>query len=198
MKKVLSVAVFSAMVLTGSTCFGANDGSVYIKGAVKYVMPSDPEIQNMVEVESDNGYGFGGAVGMQFLEQFRVEAEIATQKTDVDALQFAGQTTGIGSGDIRITTYMVNGYYDIPVSNGFGIYLTGGLGLGTTTLSLYDIDGDDTGFAWKLGAGMFYAFDSNLFLDIGWEYVSLDDADFDVDVDDIYTNNISAAIRYHF
>lgn len=198
MKKTLSVVAVSAMLLTGSACFGADDPSVYVKGSLKYVMPSDPKVEGL-KVESDNGYGFGGAVGMRFMEQFRVEAEIATQKTDVDGLYLEGGSGKvIDSGDVRITTYMVNAYFDLPISNGFGLYVTGGLGLGTTTMSLYNIDGDDSGFAWKAGAGMFYAIDSNLFMDLGWEYVSLNDADFDVTVDDIYTNNITAAIRYHF
>lgn len=196
MKNVLGVTVVSALVFAGSTCMAA-DG-MYVKGIGKFVMPSDPSIENL-NVENDNGYGFGAAVGATF-DQFRIEGEISTQKTDLDAISLRDENAGasIGSGDIRMTTYMVNGYFDLPISNGFGIYITGGLGYGTVTLSVYDVDGDDGGFAWKGGAGMFYNFNDNMTVDLGWEYVSMDDADVDVEVSDLTTNNIVAAFRYAF
>ncbi len=196
MKKIFSVATLSALMLAGTSCLAA-DG-FYVKGSLKYVMPSDPEVASM-NLENDNGYGLGAAVGMTF-GQFRIEGEIATQKTDLDSIGVVGDNTnvGIGSGDVRMTTYMVNGYFDIPVNDSFGFYVTAGLGYGTTTISIEQIDGDDSGFAWKGGAGVFYSFTPNLTMDIGWEYVTMDDADLDVDVTDLYTNNISASLRYTF
>ncbi len=196
MKKIVSVATLSALMLAGSSCLAA-DG-VYVKGILKYVMPADPEIAYM-NLDSDNGYGWGGAVGMTF-NQFRIEGEITTQKTDLDAIGIVGDNAnmGIGSGDVRMTTYMVNGYFDIPVNDVFGFYVTAGLGYGTTTVSIERIDGDDSGFAWKGGAGMFYSFTRNMAMDLGWEYVTMDDADLDVDVTDLYTNNIVATFRYTF
>lgn len=196
MKRQFSVLAVMGIVLAGSACFAA-DG-VYVKGIAKYVMPADPSIDNL-NVKNDNGYGWGGAVGMAF-EQFRVEGEITTQKTDLEAVAIRGGAAGVAvnSGDVRMTTYMVNGYLDIPVTDGFGVYLTGGLGYGTVTLSVYNIDGDDSGFAWKGGAGVFYALDDNMVMDFGWEYVTMDDADLDVEVSDLYTNNLVAAFRYTF
>lgn len=197
MKKVLSTVALTSLVLAGTNCLAA-DG-IYVKGIAKYVAPSDPSIAH-IQLENDNGYGWGGAVGWT-MSQFRVEGEISTQKTDLDAVGSAAAPSarrGIGSGDVRMTTYMVNGYFDIPVSNGFGFYLTGGLGYGTATVSIYDIDGDDSGFAWKGGLGMFYAIDDNMAVDLGWEYVTMDDADLDVSVSDLSTNNVVAAFRYSF
>lgn len=82
MKNVLGVTVVSALVFAGTTCMAA-DG-MYVKGIGKFVMPSDPTIENL-NVENDNGYGFGAAVGATF-DQFRIEGEISTQKTDLDAI----------------------------------------------------------------------------------------------------------------
>ena len=196
MKKVLAAMAVSSLLLAGTSCLAAE--GMYVKGSVKYVMPGDPEIE-FLNVASDNGYGFGGAIGMA-MNMFRIEAEIATQKTDVDALGAVWDNTGVPveSGDVRMTTYMVNGYLDIPVSGGFGLYGTGGLGYGTTTLSVYNVDGDDSGFAWKVGAGAFFEINPNLALDVGWEYVTMDDADMDVDVTDLYSNNVVASFRYTF
>lgn len=196
MKTVLGVMVVSALVLAGTTCFAVE--GLYVKGVGKYVMPSDPTIEHL-NLESDNGFGWGGAVGWTF-EQFRVEGEITTQKTDIDKVGLRGDDSGvaIGSGDVRMTTYMANGYFDIPIRDGFGIYITGGLGYGTATVSVYNVDGDDSGFAWKGGAGVFYAINDNMAVDLGWEYMSMDDADLDVDVSDLKSNNIVAAFRYTF
>ena len=197
MKKVLSAIAVSGLILAGTSAFAA-DG-VYVKGILKYVAPSDPEIE-FVKLDNDNGYGWGGAVGYA-VKQFRIEGEITTQKTDIDAIGISGTNAGVayGSGDVRMTTYMVNGYFDIPVSNGFGFYLTGGLGYGTASITTSNlVDGDDSGFAWKGGAGMFYNFNDNMAVDLGWEYVSMSDADLDVDVTDLYTNNIVATFRYKF
>ena len=196
MKKIFSVAAVSALILAASSCFAA-DG-IYVKANLKYVMPSDPEIAH-INLDNDNGYGWGGAVGWA-MNQFRVEGEISTQKTDLDSIAIPGDrfARGIGSGDVRMTTYMVNGYFDIPVNDMFGFYVTAGLGYGTTTLSIQEIDGDDSGFAWKGGAGMFYSFTPNMAMDLGWEYVTMDDADLDVDVTDLYSNNIVASFRYTF
>ena len=188
MKNLLGAVVLSVLLLTGSVCFAAGDTTIYIKGIVKYVMPSDPSIDNW-KLESDDGFGWGGALGVT-LNQFRLEGEISTQKDDIK-----GDDLG---GDIRLTTYMVNGYFDIPVSGGFGLYLTGGLGYGSVAISLDDVDGNDGGFAWKGGAGVFYAFNDNMAMDLGWEYISMDDADVDVEVSDLNTNNIVAAFRYAF
>ena len=197
MKKVLSTVALSGLVLAATSCLAA-DG-MYVKGIIGYVMPADPGIESL-NTDMDNGYGWGGAVGWT-MDQFRVEGEIVTQKTDIDALGIRGEDTApvnIGSGDVRMTTYMVNGYWDIPVNNGFGFYLTAGLGYGTADVSVYNVDGDDGGLAWKGGAGVFYAIDDHMAVDLGWEYKSMDDADLDVTVEDLYTNNIMFASRYGF
>lgn len=203
MKKVLSVLAVSAFVFVGSSCLaaaGPGGSPMYVKVLGKYVMPSDPEVMGL-EIESDNGYGLGAAFGLEF-DQFRVEAEFATHKTDIDAITLSGWNgsgVGIGSGDTRIDTYMINGYYTFPVGQGFGIYVTAGLGMGTTTISIYNVDDDDTGFAWKGGAGVSYTLNPNMALDFGWEYVGLDDPTIDnVDMSDVYNNSLVFAFRFMF
>lgn len=197
MKNALAPIVAAGIILTGSACFAA-DG-IYLKGIGKYAMPSDPTIEN-VNLKSDNGYGLGAAIGYTVSNDFRIEGEISTQKADLDAIGLGSNDAGkvIDSGDIRMTTYMVNGYWDLHIKDGFGIYLTGGLGYGQATVSVYNVDGDDGGFAWKGGAGVFYTIDDRMAVDLGWEYVSLDNAEIDAEVRDLDSNNIVAAFRYNF
>ena len=208
MKKVVSTVVAAAFVLAGGTCFAQVDdtaGPVYVKVLGSFTSLSDPDVElidpdvQILEVESDSGWGLGGAVGMQF-NQFRVEAEIAHQINDIDAISGSNIVLGVPSGDIRITSYMVNGYYEFPISGGFGIYVMGGLGMATTDINIQSVDDNDTTFAFKAGAGVSYNFTSNMAMDFGYEYLNVDDVEGDnnIEVSDIYSNNIVAAFRYRF
>ncbi|MBU1233677.1 MAG: outer membrane beta-barrel protein [Proteobacteria bacterium] len=204
MKKILSVLTVSGFIFAGGSCLAA-DGSagspLYLKVLSSYVMPSDPEFAGL-EIESDNGFGFGGAVGLQF-NQARVEAEFAYQKTDIDAFTSSSMTDGYGagidSGDTKILSYMINGYYEFPVAEGFGIYVTAGLGMATTEFNIQDADDHDTTFAYKGGAGVSYAFDSHMAIDLGYEYLGVEDAEINrVEVSEINSNKIVGAFRYRF
>ena len=170
---------------------------IYVKALGKWALSSDPEIEGF-ELETNDGYGFGGAVGMAF-GQFRAEFEVATQKTDIDDIKFGNLTAGLGSGDVRVTTYMVNGFYEFPIFDGFGIYVMGGLGMGTTDVNIYNADGDDTTFAYKAGTGVSYAFTENVAVDLGYEFLGLEDADIEgTEVTDIYSHNVVGAVRFTF
>ena len=154
-----------------------------------------------MEIESDNGYGIGAAVGMQF-NQFRVELELAHQINDIDALTIANvAAVGIPSGDLRITSYMANAYYELPIANGWGVYVMGGLGMATTDINIQSVDDNDTTFAFKGGAGVTYNINSNMAVDVGYEYLNVDDIEFEsdnVEVSGIYSNNLVGAFRYRF
>ncbi len=89
MKKGLSAVVLPSMLLAGISCLAAE--GMYVKGILKYVMPADPTI-DFITTDMDNRYGWGGAIGWGF-NQFRVEGEITTQKTDLDAVGIIGDRT---------------------------------------------------------------------------------------------------------
>jgi len=212
MNKVLSGMAVFAFVAAGSLCFvqqaaAEANSPVYVKAIGKFVMLSDPDVElinpdvQVMEVESDSGWGLGAAVGMHF-NQFRVEFELAHQINDIDAITVGNvAAVGIPSGDTRITSYMANAYYDIPINNGWGIYLTGGLGAATTDVNIQSVDENDTTFAFKVGAGVFYAINSNMTVDLGYEYLDVDDVEFEsdnIEISGIYSNNIVAAFRYRF
>ena len=135
--------------------------------------------------------------------QFRVEAEIAHQINDIDAISGFNTVLGVPSGDIRITSYLVKGYYEFPIAKGWGIYLMGGLGMATTDINIQSIDDNDSTFAFKGGAGVSYTINSNMAVDVGYEYLNVDDVEINdrndkFEVSDIYSNNIVAAFRYRF
>lgn len=92
---------------------------------------------------------------------------------------------------------MVNGYYDIDLNKSWGLYVMGGMGYGTADYTVQEVSGDDGGFAWKGGAGAYYNLNEEITLDLGYEYLSLDNAGID-EVSGLTSNNIIAAVRYQF
>lgn len=208
MKKVFSVMALATLVFAGTSCLAAEAGPVYVKVLGSFASLSDPDVElkdpdvQVLEVESDNGWGIGAAVGMHF-NQFRIEAEITHQINDIDALTFGPVVVGVPSGDIRGTSYMVNGYYEFPIAEGWGIYLGGGLGMATPDINIQSLDDNDTTFAYKFGAGVSYTINSNMAVDLGYEYLNVGDVEINdgndrFEISGIYSNNLVAAFRYRF
>ena len=253
MKKVLSIAVVSALVLTASAAFAGGPGK---RGMSEMPVGCGPECQEQIdelqasqaqqlealraqaaEIESlknreddiynpwyvraafkfgwgsqkdhlsrdfDNKTGFGGqlAVGKVFRSDygdFRVEFEAAYQKADFDDYE----------GDVALTTFMVNGYYDIPVSDMFGLYLTVGGGYGNYNIDagiqrtpndhINYVDHGNGVFAYKGGAGMTFNFTEQLALDLGYEYLGTTDAELNnAEFTGIRTHNVVTSLRFMF
>ena len=74
-----------------------------------------------------------------------------------------------------------------------------GMGYGDVTLSLYNVDDNESTFAYKFGLGVSYSFAANQAIDFGWEYLGTSDVVIDtLDVNDINTNNFILGYRYSF
>lgn len=173
----------------------------YVRGAFKFGWGSQ---KDYLSRDMDNEVGFGGqvAVGKAFgtdFGDFRLEFEYAYQKADLDETD----------GDVSYQTFMVNGYYDIPVTDIFGLYLTVGAGYGNYSLNAgivetpnghvnYVNHTNDT-FAYKGGAGMTFNFTDSLALDLGYEYLGSSDATINNgEYTDIRSHNIVTSLRFMF
>ncbi len=187
----------------------------YVKGVGKMTMFSNlgtDAIDRTTSIgfdTSSTGYGVGGGIGRQF-GQFRVDGIWDTNKTDLDNarvthLDERGEL-GVGSGDIRINTLMLNGYYDIPVADiwaaagdAWSVYGMFGMGYANVTMSVYNVDDNEKTFAYKGGVGVTYSFAGNQAVDLGWEYLGVGDVVIGgLDVNDINSNNIILGYRYSF
>ncbi len=201
MKKHSAAAMVAAaaIMLAASPGFAAKSYKHYVKVSGKYSMMGDMDITNRLQVDSDDGYGFGGAIGTQ-MEMFRIEAELATQKNDINALEVGDDKVAFAqSGDSRIDTALVNAFFDIPLAGGLSMYAGGGAGAAIVTVNLYDLDSDDTVFAYKFAAGLSYAFTPEMGADLGYEYLATEDVELDhIEVKDISSNNVVLAFKYMF
>ena len=157
-----------------------------------------------MEFSYDTGWTIGAAVGYS-LNNIRVEGEISYQKSDFD------ETTGLGlsldsTGDVTGTAFMVNGYYDFVNSSKFIPYIGAGLGYANVEINDYNIPGsgvpdyndDDSVFAYQFGAGIGYAINEKIMIDLKYRYFSTADPEFDTSEVEISGNKFCLGMKYSF
>ena len=198
LKRLSMFAVMTCLVTTG-TAFAANPAPNYVKLIGKYTRMSDMDITDQLQVDSDEGYGFGAAIGRHF-GWFKLEAEIATQESDLNNFEVnerGGRT--FATADTRIDTLLLNAFVDVPVAGDLWVYGGGGFGGAAVTVSTRDYDADETVFAYKLAAGVSYYFSDNFGTELGYEYLATEDVSYNlVDFEDISSSNVVLAFKYMF
>jgi opacity protein-like surface antigen len=78
------------------------------------------------DVRFDAGWAVSGAVGWRVLDYYRLEFEISHRENDVLDVD----PGFFSDGTMRATTYMVNGYVDLPVYSYSGVVPYIGAGIG--------------------------------------------------------------------
>ena len=167
---------------------------------MKLVWPNQVDFQSN-DLDSDMGWGFQAAVGKVFpadYGSFRLEFEFGDQFADMED----------SDGEVALTTYMINGYYEMPIDDMFALYATAGAGYGR-----YDIDAgivnptDGMGyinhsedvFAYKGGAGATYNINEQMAVDLGYEYLGTSHATINgAEVNKIGSHNIVTSFRFMF
>jgi opacity protein-like surface antigen len=198
LKKISTIAALTFVFAAGNAV--AEPNPYYVKLLGKYTRMSDMDITNQLQLDSDEGYGFGGAFGVH-IDWFKIEAELATQESDLNNFEFrgVGGARSFDTADTSIDTLMINAFVDIPVSGDFSVYAGGGIGGAAVTVSARDFDADETVWAWKLAAGVSYNFSDEWGAEFGYEYLATDDVEYNfVDVEDISSSNLTFAIKYMF
>jgi opacity protein-like surface antigen len=199
MKKICTIAALTFVFAAGNAV-AESSYPYYVKLLGKYTRMSDMDITNQLQLDSDEGYGFGGAFGVQ-IDWFKIEAEIATQENDLNNFEFrgVGGARSFDTADTGIDTLMVNAFVDIPVVDDFSVFAGGGIGGAEVSVSARDFDADENVWAWKLAAGVCYNFSDEWGAEFGYEYLATDDVEYNfVDVEDISSSNLTFAIKYMF
>ncbi len=177
----------------------------YVKGVARLVWSGSMDIDKAeygYKGETDTGYGLGLAGGRRF-GNFRAEGEMAAQTAD-----FA--TAGLS--ELTVKTLMLNGFYHVPVPefwvfgrncNTLSVYGMAGMGAGKAEVTFDDdVEDSDTGFAYKVGAGVAYDFAANMALDLGYEYMRTSSLQLGNEehtlFNDVKTSSVNAALRYSF
>lgn len=130
----------------------------------------------------DDGYSVGAAVGYKLNEYIRFEGEYAYSNNDFGnkyrSATFIGRNT---SGDVTIQSLMANVWLGTRLG-ALKPYIGGGIGYGWVDGDLKvsngagnQFGGDDSGFAYQLGAGVGYQINNNLDLELGYRWKKVED-----------------------
>ena len=165
---------------------------VSVMGGVAFLTDSDV---NPI-IDTDTGYALGAAAGYK-MGKYRVEGEVGYQKNNVDECESSCRRT---SGDIKAYSFLINGYYDFFTKSGFTPFLSAGIGVAK-------VDGDvnriahveDTAVAYQVGAGVAYAINKDLAVDLKYRYMdTVDDFGFGNTDPEFSTHNVLLGLRYMF
>jgi len=230
MKKALSLLAAAVLVLGWSAPSYA--GNTYASGNIGIVwfdnlngIESDYDSRDSsIDVSLDSGVSLTGAVGCD-MGDTRVEAEMGYQTNDAVSAEIVrdykpskekDDDSWDWGGDVSLTTFMFNGYYDIPLmESGLELFLTAGVGgafysfndVGDLNDDSYRGTTSGSTWAYQLGAGLALPVSDNLVVDARYRYFNTaeftteDDFDaFDDDsmILDISSHSALVGLRYNF
>lgn len=218
-KAILLTAGCTLTVLCALPALAAEKASgPYMSGHLGIAMPSDTTLTDStvpgvsLEVEYDTGLAMDLALGYKF-GPTRLEGEIGYQKNDFDdvTVSIAGvgsaslKSAGVPfSGDVKTTSFLLNGYYDFTNDSAFTSYLTAGLGLAKVKASFdlpsvgYSGSDSDTVFAYQVGAGVEYALNQTVSLDVRYRYFATSDPSFDTLDAEFDSHNLMLGAKVKF
>lgn len=167
---------------------------------------NDRYVPGTFTVETDSGFTGTVAMGFRINPNIRLEAEFAYQKNDLDRMNYGWWDTAKLDGDIWSNSILINGYIDFVNDSPFTPFVTAGLGGAYVKLNDLKIpgewgpgyNGNDTVFAYQVGAGVGYALTPQVTLDVKYRYFATADPDFDGTDMEYASHNIYAGIRLDF
>jgi len=192
MKVFFSMVGFVCML--ASTAL-AQDGHWYtgLKGGVNGGADADVTGFNVpISISTETGAAALWTVGYA-RNQWRVESELSWRRNDLDQVSGPGWSVSAG-GTLRNFAWMVNGIYEVPMTNLFTTFLLGGIGLamveGEVTSVAGDgvaVDDDKTSFAYQVGAGVEYPLSEDFALEVSYRFFGTPTVAFDaVDVNNTH------------
>ncbi len=190
MKKTLSL--LALLAVAGMASAPAQAATHYVSGMAGVSWMEKINAVNTYSgysPEYDSNYDLGaglnllGAVGCDY-GHTRLEAELGYQKHDfksVDGIYWGAENM---QGDVSVSSFLVNGYYDIELGSKVELYATAGVGvahLSFNGVAPADYASDElytweeTTTAWQIGAGLAVPISDNVKLDLRYRYFSTTD-----------------------
>lgn len=210
MKKNILMIAGCAMLLSFSSIAYSAEGP-YVSGNLGLAIASDSDMTDStdpgitIDVQSDSGLAFGVAAGYAFGNNTRIEGEIAYQKNDLDKASLLGVDVDL-TGDTSSLALLLNGYYDFANESRFTPFIGAGIGFAKVEFNDFNVPGsgvpsssdDDTVFSYQLGAGVGYAVNDKITLDVKYRYMGTSDPEFDTTTVEYSSHNFYAGIRVAF
>lgn len=211
MKKKISTIACCAMLLSISTIAYSAEGP-YVNANLGLAIPTDSDMTDStlpaitIDIEADTGLALGVAAGYDFgIYNVRLECEIAYQKNDLDKASLWGVDVDL-TGDTSSLALLVNGYYDFANDSAFTPFISAGLGFAKVEVNDLNVPGsgipsysdDDTVFAYQVGAGVGYAVNEKVSVDVKYRYCATSDPEFDTTEIEYSGHNLYAGVRVGF
>ncbi|MBM9518971.1 porin family protein [Desulforhopalus vacuolatus] len=210
MKKNIFMITSCIMMLSISSVAYSAPGP-YMSVNVGVAILNDSDVTDSTEpgltmdMESDSGLALGVAVGYAVAGNMRFEGEFAYQENDLDNVSFYGIGTDL-TGDTASYAFLLNGYYDFKNTSAFTPFISGGVGMVQVEINNMnfpgsddpDVSDDDTVFAYQFGAGVAYAVNEQISIDVKYRYFGTSDPEFETTEVEYSSNNIYAGVRIAF
>jgi len=209
MKKTFSAFVVLLMLLMlPSISLGAKIGpyiSVQLGGAFLTDSDLSEEGYDLGTMKFDPGFASSFAGGFNF-GMFRIEGELGYQGNNVDykyndALHddhyyddHHHHYSNDDSSDLTAYSLMGNIYLDFVNPSPVTPFLTAGIGMATVKL----FDYDDTVFAYQVGAGLAFAINPHMSIDLKYRYFATEDLDFEGVKAKFASHNVYCGFRFTF
>jgi opacity protein-like surface antigen len=210
-----------ACIALAAPTFGADE--TYLSLAVGRTLVNDAtvkvsDIQTRIKTDFDKGGALAAAIGVRTQKIYRGEIELSTQKSDIDTVMISGVDNVNVKGDVSVTAFLANGYYDFVSESAFTPYISVGLGMAEVAINdttvryanpasteavplpdiVYSFKDDDIIFAYQLGAGVGCALGSHFNIDLRYRYFGTNEAKFDNGKMDYVSHNFYLGVRYGF
>jgi opacity protein-like surface antigen len=204
MKKTLFViAALVALAMPAICTATPLRPGLYVSGFAGVSVPEDTDVTTTDffnnetfndKVEFDPGIYAGGTAGFDF-GLLRLEGELSYRYSDMESVTDQNNAIQFGNvdGNLGAFAMMANAFVDLHNGSPITPYVGGGIGFAVLNLSdtfgvapqgqvvhLYP-QGDETVFAYQVGAGLEIALNPMVSLDLGYRYFGTDKASFSSD-----------------
>ena len=215
MKKTLSVVVGLLMLLMLPVVSFSAAPRPYVSGNLGVAFLKDSDLKEpgyyTETLDFDAGFATTFAGGVNF-GMFRVEGEIGYQINEIDRVTGGGYSYN-ANADAYCLSFLANGYIDFVNRSPFTPYISAGIGIANVGVEsdddyyycdgyyCYDsdyYDDDDTVFAYQLGAGVAYAINKNMTLDLKYRFFATEDPNLYRSEAEFKSHNIYFGFRYTF
>ena len=209
MKKTFLVVVVLLMLFMLPAASFSAAPRPYISGQLGVAFLADSDVTEPgyytetleYEYDFDPGFATTFAGGVNF-GMFRVEGEIGYQTNEIDRV----------NADIYCLSFLANGYIDFVNTSRFTPYISAGIGIANVGVEsdYYDYyyddyyhdsdyyEDDDTVFAYQVGAGVAYAINKNMTLDLKYRFFATEDPNLYRSKVEFKSHNIYFGFRYTF
>jgi opacity protein-like surface antigen len=179
MKHILGLVIGILVLLIAGQVWAqtqTRSHSLYLSGNFGFGIRPDAKATGLSgEFDNDPALTLNGALGIELLEHFRLEAEAGLHINSADRTTSAFPDYGFS-----MVSLMANAFFDIPTGLPLKPYVGAGAGFGIAGASedFFDSSDSDLVGAFQLMAGLGYDISPKATLTIGYRYFNSSDPDF--------------------